>query len=461
MRDMFSSIANRIFLILIAGIILAMTVTTWLASTRHDDSMRELRFQHVVDRIDQIVVALDDVTPDERTTILHAAENFGFTAQVVPEMPDVTTSAKNETLATMLKERIGYDRKIAIQRETDCIPLHPQHQKTAANSMNSCRITYVSLQDDTILRLQLYFPKPPETFRPEGGGILPPGSIPYAILFLALIGLLAYVVSKIAARPIGQLAHAASQLGQDIDHPPLKETGPREIRLAAKAFNAMQALIRRQIQHRTHMLAAITHDLQTPLTRLRLRLEKVQDQELQTKLLGDLSVMQSMVREGLDLARSMDSAEKMQRLDIDSLLDSLCADAVDAGQQVTLTGQTHAFVQAQPGALRRCITNLLDNAIKYGHTASVTAARDQEHIVIQINDDGPGIAAEELERVFDPFYRLETSRSRDTGGTGLGLTIARNIAAKHGGRLQLTNRPEGGLTATLTLPVSVATGKHQ
>lgn len=458
MRNIFGTIGNRIFLILIAGIVLAMAVTTWLASARHDDSMRELRFQHLVDRIDQIVVSLDDVTPDERSTILHAARNFGFTAQIVPEMPDITSPSRNETLASMLKERLGDDRQIAIQRETDCVPLHQPHQKHP-NSMDSCRVTYVSLQDNAILRLQLYFPKPPEPFRPRGAGILPPGAS-YTLLFFALIGLLAYYVSKMAARPIDRLAKAATELGRDIDHPPLKETGPHEIRQAAKAFNAMQALIRRQIQHRTHMLAAITHDLQTPLTRLRLRLEKVQDPELQAKLLGDLSVMQSMVREGLDLARSMDSAEKMQRLDIDSLLDSLCADAVDAGQQVTLTGATHVFVQAQPGALRRCITNLLDNAIKYGHTAAVSIALQDADIVITIDDEGPGIAEEALESVFDPFYRLETSRSRDTGGTGLGLTIARNIAEKHGGTLVLSNRAGGGLTATLTLPVTQAAGKQ-
>jgi signal transduction histidine kinase len=460
MRNIFSTIANRIFLILIAGILLAMGVTTWLASTRHDDSLRELRFQHLIDRIEQVVVALDDVTPEARAAILTAAKNFGFTAQIVTSMPDVVSTSRNEMLAAMLKKRLGDDRQFAIQRETDCIPLHPNHPKVSGNRMDSCRVTYVSLQDHAILRLQLYFPKPPDQFRPPDNDMLPPGG-PYALLFLALIGLLAYLVAKMAARPIGQLAQAASQLGQDIDHPPLKETGPREIRQAAKAFNAMQALIRRQIQHRTHMLAAITHDLQTPLTRMRLRLEKVQDPELQAKLIGDLLVMQGMVREGLDLARSMDSAEKKQRLDFDSLLDSLCADAIDAGQKITLTGQTHTFIHAQPGALRRCITNLLDNAIKYGQTATVIASLQRQQIVIDIHDEGPGIAEDELEHVFDPFYRLETSRSRDTGGTGLGLTIARNIAEKHGGSLILVNRPGGGLTARLTLPASPAAGKHQ
>jgi signal transduction histidine kinase len=452
MSALFSTIANRIFIILITGIILAMGVTTWLGTTRHDDSLKEVRQQYLVDRIEQIVVALDDVPTDDRMTITNVSKNFGYTAQFVSAFPEANASNKNAVITNMLKERLGDNRQVLVQHETDCVALHPRQGRTYGG-MNNCRVSYVTMKDGSIIRLQLYFPKPPDQLRKHNNGWLP-NVMPYSIVFLILIGLLAYVVARIAARPIGQLAQAASQLGHNIDHQPLKETGPREIRQAAKAFNAMQALIRRQIQHRTHMLAAITHDLQTPLTRMRLRLEKVQDPELQQKLLGDLSVMQSMVREGLDLARSMDSEEKLQRLDIDSLLDSLCADAIDAGQNVTLSGQTQAFVRAQPIALRRCITNLVDNAVKYGQSASVTVEKSQGMINIRVKDQGPGIADTEIERVFDPFYRLETSRSRDTGGTGLGLTIARNIAEKHGGSLHLTNAKQGGLIATLTLPIN-------
>ena len=251
--------------------------------------------------------------------------------------------------------------------------------------------------------------------------------------------------------------HIAERVEQVV----LAEQGPTEIRQAAKAFNAMQARIRHQIQHRTHMLAAITHDLQTPLTRLRLRLEKVSDAQLQQKLVDDLAVMQGLVREGLDLARSMDSSEAMQRLDIDSLLDSVCADAADAGQQVELQGSTRAFIVAQPNALRRCLTNLLDNAFKYGQRAEVSIALDgllPDRVLVRIRDHGPGIPEEQLEAVFDPFYRLETSRSRDTGGTGLGLSIARNIAENHGALLNLRNCRDGGLEALLSLPLK-QTGK--
>jgi signal transduction histidine kinase len=214
----------------------------------------------------------------------------------------------------------------------------------------------------------------------------------------------------------------------------------------------MQTRIRHHIQQRAHILAAITHDLQTPLTRLRLRLEKVDDPELREKLIGDMSAMQSMVREGLDLARSMNSAEPVQPLHLDSLIDSICADAADAGQAVTVSGTTGVSLMARPVALRRCMTNLIDNAVKYGQCARVTAAVEGLFAVIRIKDNGPGIPEGEREKVFEPFYRLENSRSRETGGSGLGLTIALNIAEQHGGTLRLSNHPAGGLEAVLMLP---------
>ncbi|MDB5747915.1 MAG: histidine kinase, partial [Massilia sp.] len=224
------------------------------------------------------------------------------------------------------------------------------------------------------------------------------------------------------------------------------------IRQASAAFNAMQARIRQYIFQRTQMLAAITHDLQTPLTRMRLRLEKVSDNELQERLIGDLSAMQAMVREGLDLARSMDTTESMQMLDLDSLLDSSVDDAADANQPVTLAGRSGMALLGRPLDLRRCLGNLIDNAVKYGHKAQVVVDRVNGAARIRVRDAGPGIPQAEMQRVFDPFYRVETSRSRESGGTGLGLTIARNIAEQHGGSITLANLPDGGLEVTLMLP---------
>lgn len=462
----FSSMANRVFVILLAGIVVATVTTTWLASNERRNTLKEIRYQHVAERVEQFVQALDEISPEARRNVLQAAGSFGFEAAVVDSIGD-TVRPSASPMADILKARLGADRQIVVQRESDCTPRTPRKNlppppPPGKPRMETCRVIYVSLQDKALLRLRLHIPGEPPTWRGRGGDMGSFSGTPYILLFLVLIAMLAYVVARMTARPIKQLASAAVELGRDIDHPPLAEKGPTEIRLAAKAFNAMQARIRRQIQHRTHMLAAITHDLQTPLTRLRLRLEKVSDHELQQKLIDDLAVMQGMVREGLDLARSMDSSEAMQRLDIDSLLDSVCADASDAGQQVKLTGSTRAFIVAQPNALRRCLTNLLDNAFKYGQRADVTIARDDllpNRVLICIRDYGPGIPEDQLEAVFDPFYRLETSRSRDTGGTGLGLTIARNIAENHGALLNLRNYRDGGLEVLLSLPLKQGGGK--
>lgn len=266
--------------------------------------------------------------------------------------------------------------------------------------------------------------------------------------------ILAYVVSSITMAPLRELASAARRLGANIDTAPLPEHGPTEVREAAVAFNTMQARIQRDVRERTYMLAAITHDLQTPLTRLRLRLEKVQDEELREKLINDLASMRETVSEGLDLARSLDLHDPLQRIDLDSLLESLCADARDAGHNVTLLGGTHASVIGVPNALRRCVMNLLDNAIKYGTWAKVESRLVGKRAIVHIRDGGPGIPDDQQQAAFDPFFRIESSRSRETGGTGIGLTIARNIAERHGGSITLHNHAEGGLEVTIELPIA-------
>ena len=452
MKIFFGSIANRIFVILLAGIASAAVVTTLLAGREREHAINDIRLVHAADRIEQLVLAIDNAGPLVRPVIMQTAASFGMQAQIVPgAVSSENVIDSDGTLTTLLKARLGSTRPIVAQVRSDC---PPSPRLDDRERPLDCRAILIGLADGESLRVQLR-PPPPMAH----GRMRPPIAqpTPYLALFLVLIGLLAYYVARMTVRPIRTLAVAAGALGSDLDRAPLIETGPTEIRQAAAAFNAMQARIRRQVQHRTHMLAAITHDLQTPLTRLRLRLEKVSDSELRDKLVGDLAQMQSMVREGLELARSMDSQEPLQRLDINSLVDSVCADASDAGQDVALHGCAGLFVMAQPNALRRCLTNLLDNAIKYGKSArvSVVPLPQQQRVMVVIHDAGPGLPVDQMEAVFDPFFRLETSRSRDTGGTGLGLTIARNIADNHGGVLQLRNHPNGGLEAQLVLPLKM------
>lgn len=277
---------------------------------------------------------------------------------------------------------------------------------------------------------------------------------------IAIFGL-SYVVARVATAPLAQLASAAQRLENDIESAPMSEDGPTEVRQAATAFNAMQARIARDVRERTSMLAAITHDLQTPVTRLRLRLEKVTDDALRAKLVADLDAMRATIREGLDLATSLDTRQPFQPIDLDSMLESVVADACDAGHDATLQGRTHRFVLGSPNGVRRCLTNLLDNAVKYGGYARVECASDANQAVVYIRDGGPGIPEREFEQVFQPFVRVENSRSRETGGTGIGLTIARNIMTRMRGKISLRNHPEGGLEVRLELPADRTVAKQQ
>jgi signal transduction histidine kinase len=204
------------------------------------------------------------------------------------------------------------------------------------------------------------------------------------------------------------------------------------------------------------MLAAITHDLQTPLTRLRLRLEKVSDEELKSKLIEDLSSTQKMIQEGLVFFRSINISEPFKKIDLNSLLESICEDAKEAGHDVSYHSEIKNSMLGNVEALRRSITNIIDNAVKYGKFAHVSGKEEGRKAIITITDGGKGIPENQMETVFEPFKRLENSRSRDSGGTGLGLTIARIIALKHGGNIKLSNANEKdlGLVVTITLPLA-------
>lgn len=235
----------------------------------------------------------------------------------------------------------------------------------------------------------------------------------------------------------------------------MDESGPIELQQAVRTFNRMREHLRSYIEERTRILAAITHDLKTPLTRVRLRLEQCEDERLRARLAEDVAAMQMLVNEGLVLARSLDSGQPLQRIDLGALLQSLCDDAADAGWEVRFEGPYGALIAGRPEALQRSLLNLIDNAVKYGREAEVTLERSGENWQVLVRDRGPGIPEWHLDDVMQPFFRLETSRSRDTGGTGLGLPIAANLLAAQGGTLSLHNRPDGGLEARVRLPAKM------
>ncbi len=274
--------------------------------------------------------------------------------------------------------------------------------------------------------------------------------------WIGLGGLIITLLSIWAAhrltRPLRQFADAADRLGVDVHSPELPETGSRELREAARAFNRMQERLRRLIDDRTLMLAAISHDLRTVLTRLKLRAEFIDDDDQQHKATRDLDEMQAMLDETLTFAREDAAQEPRTRLDLAALLQGICDDLADAGQDVRYDGPEHLTYAGRPLTLRRAFANLIGNAVKYGKLAEVGLGQTEERITVEIADRGPGIAPELWEKVFTPFYRVEGSRSRETGGTGLGLAVARTAIRRHGGDITLTARDGGGLVARVTLP---------
>ncbi|WP_409687404.1 ATP-binding protein [Brevundimonas sp.] len=275
---------------------------------------------------------------------------------------------------------------------------------------------------------------------------------PFFLLgLLTTTAVLSFFVARLASRPLERLARAAEALRDDLEAAPTRVSGPNEVTKAASALNSLQARLNEALKERSQILAAVTHDLQTPLTRLRLRVEKVSDEELKGRLLGDLATTQDLIREGLELARNQPSDEPFEFLALDTMLAALADDEADAGRPVVFNEGCGCDVHVRPAALRRCLANLIDNAVIHGGGAMISAHRIGTQVSIHVDDDGPGIAFHDLERVMQPFVRLDASRSRDTGGTGLGLPIAARLAAESNGRLELIRRAKG-LSARVHVP---------
>jgi hypothetical protein len=281
--------------------------------------------------------------------------------------------------------------------------------------------------------------------------------VAFVLMTAVAAGLTLWAVRRLTA-PVRTLAAAAEALGRDVNAPPLPEDGPLEVATAAAAFNTMAARIRRFVEDRTELLTAIGHDLRTPITRLKLRAEFVEDDEQRGKMLADLEELEAMVSATLAFGRDARTTEPVTSLDLVELVRTVLDEAGDARPQaadrLAYEGPAHLTVRARPLALKRALTNLVSNAVIYGASARVRLVPSVDGmLVMEVEDDGPGIPPGELDRVFEPFHRVEPSRNRETGGVGLGLPIARNIFRAHGGDVTLSNRPMGGAKAMVTLPV--------
>lgn len=280
--------------------------------------------------------------------------------------------------------------------------------------------------------------------------------LPIIALWLLVIALLVALISFVAARrivvPLEGLADAARRFGTDRNAPALAERGPREARIITKAFNEMRERIGKFVGDRTQMIAAISHDLRTPLTRMRLRAEYVSDPVHKEKMLADIAEMEAMIAATLDFAAEDINKEQATATDIAALVNSVCDDAADSGGDVSFAGPAPVVLRGQPTALKRAFANLIGNAVRHGGSARVTLADAPDKVGVIIEDDGPGIPEHQLDQVFQPFYRLDASRNRATGGAGLGLAVARTVVRAHGGDITLANRKPRGLAVAVSLP---------
>lgn len=378
------------------------------------------------------VAILERVPPSERSMWLPtlARHNYRYTLNTPPARASATTNQLAVPLTQSINRTLGQDRV--------------GHMSELRSDGRVTMYLPLRLSDGTPLTLELTPPSPTIS----GTTVL------LLLLQLTALSTAAWFAVRLTVRPVAQLAQAADALTPGTGSVPLDTiTGPQEVIQAARAFQAMQARIDQQLNERLHMLAAISHDLQTPITRMRLRAEQLADEPLRNKLLADLQAMQHLVDDGLTYAKTAHATQEIERpVDLMALLDGLVCDATDAGHHVTLIGQCREPLVTRVQALTRAINNLIDNAVKFGKQAEVVVTEMAGHVSISILDRGPGIPADQLNRVFEPFFRIEDSRSRETGGTGLGLAIAQQLNLALNGRLILANRPDGGLKADLILP---------
>lgn len=422
-----SSLFGRLVLVLLIGLLLAQLLSSIILFKARQQQISKIQQKHLSQRISQTLQVLDSLASKDRMQFLKLFDTL----------------------------RLRVILNLSAPNPEDCLPVVENFLESIDRSLCLIEFEKPAAHPPFLVKIQLQdgswvgF----KHIHPIKATIAPPWKLLIILVILLItVLILSLLAVRWLTRPLAILAEAAEHLGRDIHQPPLSENGPIEVRRAAHAFNTMQARLSRYLEDRARILIAVSHDLKTPITRLRLRVEQLEDNKLRDSFIRDLDDMQSMTTATLDFMRGLENTEQVQALDIRALLESLQADYEEVGKPFSIKGDTPKPYPARPLSLKRCLVNLIENAHKYGTEVTVTIKNQPEQLQIIIADRGAGIPETALETVFEPFYRLETSRSRSTGGTGLGLSIAKNIARSHGGEIILRNRINGGLEAVLSLP---------
>ncbi|PLP98285.1 sensor histidine kinase [Cupriavidus pauculus] len=420
---------SRLFLILLAGMIVAHLMSFAVLFSERYVSARQVMLGTLETDVATSVAILDRIPAAERPQWLPRVNRGNYQYILGPGSPGVPEmTERGRDIAERIMEATGTHYPVTVQS----IPGDGKQLQA-----------HLTLTDGSPLTIDVH---PRMTPIAEW--------LPYVlVLQLLLLILCCWFAVRLSIRPLVALADAADALNPNTRSQPLDEQGPTELAQAARAFNAMRDRIAQFVEERVQILSAISHDLQTPITRMKLRAEMAEDSEEKRKLVNDLAEIQTLVREGLAYARSSGGdGEEASRIDLGSFVESLVYDYQDTGKDVSISENAGGAIVIRRNALRRVLTNLIDNAIKYGGGAAEMAVhRERDAVVISIMDRGPGIPEDKLEAVLQPFVRLEGSRNRETGGTGLGLAIAHQLATAIGGSLTLRNREGGGLAADIRL----------
>ncbi|WP_321528720.1 ATP-binding protein [Sedimenticola selenatireducens] len=465
------SLFSRLVLLLLFGLVLAEAITALVLTRDRGEAIQRVAGIHSAQRIAGIVKILDQMSALQRQEIVDALDgpNMRISLSIPPQGEQNQASPVSD--GTLFRGVLHYylddDRLIYLSQvdgttrqhfnSMNELPMrmgrgsgmHDMMQRHMAEAglilpSEGANLIQVELRDGQWVSFGEQLPEEMTAW---------PLRVILALgLVLITLGLVAFLAVRWITSPLAYLADSARALGQDLQRPPLEEEGPEEVRSTLRAFNTMQAQIRKFVDERSRFLAAISHDLKTPITRLRLRSGLLEDTELQAKFERDLNDMEELVQGTLEFMRDETGNERKQALDINDLLETMQIDGEEAGAKITLTGRAQSVFYCHPVSLRRMINNLVDNALKYGGQADIQVEDSKEHLKISITDAGTGIPEPQIEQVFEPYTRLDNSRSKKTGGTGLGLTIAKNIAVAHGGTLTLRNRKAGGLQAIIMLP---------
>lgn len=422
------TLASRLALIFFTGLVLAYGLSFGLQAYERYISSRSMMLSNLEQDVATSVAILDRLPAAERAAWLPRLERRTYRYRLDQGLAGTAMPSSDPPMAAeSIVKAIGSDYHLTFQE----IPGPNAHFQA-----------HLNLADGAPLTIDVT-PSPVPVAR----------WLPVVLLIqLAVLLLCTWLAVHLAIGPLTRLARAVDNLDPDKPGVQLDESGPREVRYAAAAFNALQARIAAYLKERMQLLAAISHDLQTPITRMKLRVEVMDDGVEKDKLWSDLGEMEHLVREGVAYARSMDTnTEAPCRINLDAFLDSLVFDYQDSGARVERHGSSGSLLETRPHALRRVLVNLVDNALKFAGAAELEVCREHSTTVIRVLDNGPGIPAGELDEVLKPFYRVEGSRNRSTGGTGLGLAIAHQLIQAMGGRLTLSNRDSGGLCAQIEL----------